>query len=311
NRCGTARQERVIREAVATDVGLPVLGALPRLESQYLPGRHLGLVPAAEHPGSDEIADALASIVEQRTDVPKILALAGRASRPQADPALEGLDPPAGARPGRRVRIGVLRDRAFSFYYPENLEALETAGGQLVFISPLDDESVPDIEALYAGGGFPEVHAAGLSENRSMRDSLRTRIAEGLPVWAECGGLMYLSRFIDTNGARYPMVGAVPCLIEQTPRPQGHGYVEASVDRVNPFLAEGVSLKGHEFHYSHVIGNHDDLATVMAVHRGIGVGNGRDGIRVGNVVASYTHLHSLGVPSLAGGIVSAALGGVA
>ena len=170
------------------------------------------------------------------------------------------------------------------------------------------DDELASLDGLYAGGGFPEVHAGELSDNRGFRESLAVRIAEGLPVWAECGGLIYLSRALVKNDIEFPMVGALPIVVEQTDRPQGHGYVRARVDGANPFFAEGTELRGHEFHYSRLRDSDEDLSTVLDIERGIGVGGGRDGIRAGSVVAGYTHLHALGAPNWADGVVMAARG---
>jgi cobyrinic acid a,c-diamide synthase len=205
------------------------------------------------------------------------------------------------------VRVGVLRDAAFSFYYPENLEALEAAGGELVDISPLADRELPAIDALYAGGGFPEEHAGELAANAPLRQALRSAIAAGLPAWAECGGLMYLARGLVREGREHPMVGALPIVVEHTPRPQGHGYMAATVDRDNPYFPTGTHLLGHEFHYSRVAGWFGG-DTALAVERGSGLGWGRDGLAVGNVVATYMHVHALGTPGWAASLVEAARG---
>ncbi len=301
NRVGTGRQEEVIRRALAADTGVPVLGAIPRIEGQPLPSRHLGLVCAAEDPESEAVLDSLAEVVAKYVDLELACAVASRASSMPA--ALV----PEPSREGRRVRIGVLRDAAFSFYYPENLEALEAAGAKLVFISPLADRELPPIDALYAGGGFPEEYAAALSANEALRAALASAIAAGLPAWAECGGLMYLSRALVRDGREHPMVGALPVVVEHTPRPQGHGYMAATVDRANPFFPVGTRLLGHEFHYSRIVGAFGG-ATALAVERGAGLGGGRDGIVAGNVVATYMHLHALGTPGWADALVQAALG---
>ena len=161
---------------------------------------------------------------------------------------------------------------------------------------------------MYVGGGFPEEHAAALSANEGLRRELATAIGDGLPVWAECGGLMYLSQAVCKGDERYPMVGALPLDVEQMPRPQGHGYVEARVDGDNPFLAEGTSLRGHEFHYSRLGAGGASVATVLNLARGVGVGRGRDGLCAGRLVATYTHLHALGAPEWAPGVVRAAAG---
>jgi cobyrinic acid a,c-diamide synthase len=202
--------------------------------------------------------------------------------------------------------VGVVRDEAFSFYYPENLEALEAAGAELVAVSALHDPELPDVDALYLGGGFPEAHAGRLAANRSFRRSVAGAIDRGLPVWAECGGLMYLAEGLVEGGERHEMVGALPLVVERTARPVGHGYVAARVDGANAFLPEGTELRGHEFHYSRATVG--EVSTVLALERGTGLGKGRDGARRGRVVAAYTHLHALGVPEWAPSVVRAARG---
>jgi len=302
NRVGTARQEEVIRRALAADAGVPVLGAIPRLEGGGLPGRHLGLVCAEEHPEREAALEALGEAVSRHVDLEAICARA-------AD--VRGLPPVVAPEPERReragVRIGVLRDAAFSLYYPENLEALEAAGAELVTISPLEDRSLPAIDALYAGGGFPEEHAMALAGNAPLRKALASAIDAGLPTWAECGGLMYLARTLVRDGREFPMVGALPLDVEHTSRPQAHGYTAASVDRPNPFLPVGTRLLGHEFHHSRPIGPAGG-DTALAVERGVGLGRGRDGLLVGNVLATYAHVHALGTPGWAPGLVQAARG---
>ncbi len=304
NRVASRRHEAVIREAIAQTTDVPVLGAVPAQEALDLPSRHLGLVPVAEHPRSEEIVERAADLVEAHVDLDALLALAGEAPRVEAPPAAA-----ASTSEGPKVRVGVARDVAFSFYYPENLEGLERAGAELVFVSPMADGVLPDLDALYLGGGFPEVHAARLAANREFRETLGRRIAAGLPVWAECGGLMYLARALVVEGVAHPMVGAIPVTVEQTGRPQGHGYVAARVDAPNPFLGDGSSIRGHEFHYSRIAAGSETVPTALAVHRGVGIGGGRDGIQAANALACYTHIHAAGVPEWAPAIVRAARGG--
>src|SRR5512143_751373 len=300
NWVGTARQEDVIRRALAADTGVPVLGAIPRLEAQPLPSRHLGLLCAAEHPEREAALEALAGMASRHLDLEAVWACASRAGALPEAAAVE----PAGPA-GRRVRIGVLRDAAFSLYYPDNLESLERAGAELVEISPLADPALPAMDALYAGGGFPEEHAAALAADRGLRAALAEAIGAGLPTWAECGGLMYLARALVRDGREYPMVGALPITVEHTPRPQGHGYASATVDRENPFFPVGVRLLGHEFHHSRIVGPTGG-ETVLAVERGTGLGRGREGLATGNAVATYMHLHALGTPGWAPALVEAA-----
>jgi cobyrinic acid a,c-diamide synthase len=311
NQVATARQEQVIREAVTQSAKVPVLGAIPRLVKQHLPSRHLGLVTAIEHPATAEVLDRLGQLIEQNVDVSAVLDEARRA--PALATAQDAQAPPATATGSTTpsVRIGVLTDRAFTFYYPENLEALQAAGAELHQISPLRDDELPDIDALYAGGGFPEQYAVELSRNEPLRAALATRIAEGLPVWAECGGLAYLAEALVKDGVSHRMVGALPIVVEQTPKPQGHGYVQAQVDAANPFFAERVQLRGHEFHYSRLVTDPASVPTALRLDRGVGVGQHRDGILAANVLATYTHLHALGTPDWAAQLVQAARRGTA
>ena len=306
NRVGTARQEAIIREAVRAETGARVFGAIPRLAIEHLPSRHLGLVTPDEHPCVAGTLEALGEAVARHVDVDALLGVARTADdlAPWGDTGAP--------RPRKlRARIGVLKDRAFSFYYPENFSALEDAGAALTFISPMSDGELPAIDALYAGGGFPEEHAAALSDNVPFRESLRKRIDEGLPVWAECGWLMYLARLLKTKEQSYPMVGALPVAVEQTAKPQGHGYVLARVDGRNPFLPDRTAVRGHEFHYSRLRGDPAGLDTVLALSKGVGVGGGRDGICSRRVMACYTHLHALGAPGWAESMVRASGSGTA
>jgi len=228
---------------------------------------------------------------------------AGSASRASARPS-PGIPIPRASTPP--LRVGVLRDAAFCFYYPENLAALEAAGACLVPVSPLADRDLPAIDALYAGGGYPEQFAQELAENSGFRNALAEQIRNGLPVWAECGGLMYLGQAIVRDTNRFPMVGALSFVAEHTARPQAHGYVEARVDRENPFLPVGTRLRGHEFHHSRLVEYQPGLRTALAVARGVGIGNGRDGVVMGCVFASYLHLFAPGAPEWAKSLVRTA-----
>jgi cobyrinic acid a,c-diamide synthase len=202
--------------------------------------------------------------------------------------------------------IGVVRDRAFTFYYPENLEALSDAGAELVFIDALHDTGLPDVNALYIGGGFPEMFMQELSANRQMRLDIRSAAREGLPIYAECGGLIYLARHVVWEGRSAEMVGVLPCDVEMTDRPQGHGYVIAEAVDNNPFIPMGSVIRGHEFHNSRIVNWQENLPTAYRLRRGNGLGKGRDGLVYRNVLASYTHLHAAGSPGWAEGLVARA-----
>jgi cobyrinic acid a,c-diamide synthase len=303
NQVAGRRHEQVLREAIETVCGIPVLGVIPRASSdELLPGRHLGLVTPQEHPRLEDLTHNLMDLVKGRLDLDKLLTLARQA--PALNVPVEGsLELPD----GQGLRIGYLKDSAFTFYYPENLEALEAAGAALVPASALSAIALPaDLDALYIGGGFPETHGPALSANRPFLEAIRASAAGGLPIYAECGGLMLLSRAMLWQGQRYPMAGVLPFQVELCTTPQGHGYTLLSVDRENPFFPTGLALRGHEFHYSRILLEGDPPPTACAVQRGAGCYHGRDGVVLGNIWAGYTHLHALATPEWAAGFLGAA-----
>ena len=205
------------------------------------------------------------------------------------------------------VRIGILRDAAFQFYYPENLEALEAAGATLVFASPLTDQGLPPVDAIYIGGGFPETHARELEANKAFRHQIKSLAEGGLPIYGECGGLMYLGEQLLLDDGAFEMTGVLPAVFGFSKRPQGHGYTIVEVERENPFYPPGQTLLGHEFHYSSVKqwqGNDTNLA--FSMQRGAGFFEGKDGVCVNNVLATYTHIHALGTPQWARAMVDQA-----
>jgi cobyrinic acid a,c-diamide synthase len=302
NQVNGQRHEQVLREAIESVCSIPVVGALPRIENNPLPQRHLGLVPPDEHQTMNSVERNLLAWMRDRVDLDALLTIARRA------PALAAH---ADARPhlpdGHGLRIGYLRDSAFTFYYPENLAELERAGAALAPISALQATSLPiGLHALYIGGGFPETHARALSANSSFLESLRHAWAAGLPVYAECGGLILLARSLAWQGVRYPMANVFPIDVEAFATPQGHGYSELRVDAPNPFFPQGDVLRGHEFHYSSIVSGSESVRSACAVLRGTGCGSGRDGLVAQNVFAAYTHLHATATPQWASGILAAA-----
>jgi cobyrinic acid a,c-diamide synthase len=210
--------------------------------------------------------------------------------------------------PKPRPIIGIIKDSAFQFYYPENIEALEAAGAKIIVISPLDSETIPPIDALYIGGGFPETHAQQLAQNVTFREQLKSLAKHGLPIYAECGGLMYLGEELVLDETSFPMAGVLPVVFGFSKKPQGHGYTVVTVEQPNPYFKVGTQLKGHEFHYSRVVkwrGTDKDLAFNMK--RGAGFIHNRDGVCYKNVLATYTHIHALGTPSWAKAMVRNAI----
>ena len=304
NRVAGDRHLRILSDSIAEYSGLPVLGAIPNLgdDSELIPGRHLGLVTPAEYECGSALQSRLLEIAEESLDIDGIVAVARSAGSISCAPA-----EPSPVKPAN-VKIGYFKDSVFTFYYPENLEALEANGAQLVPVSSLADRSLPEVDALYIGGGFPETHVGRLMRNRSMMKSVKEAALEGLPVYAECGGLIYLARSLRCGDVVYPMAGLFAIDLVMHLKPVGHGYTWARVDSPNPFYAVGTSLRGHEFHYSGLADGLQGAESCMRVERGVGVGRARDGLVRSNtnVLACYTHVHADGVESWASAMVSRA-----
>ncbi len=303
NQVAGARHERILREAIESTCGIPVLGAVHRAGADVLlPARHLGLVTPREHPDRDLLARNLMGLAAGSLDFDRLLEIA-RETPPLVMPPVPLRVP----QTGEGLTIGYLDDSAFSFYYPENLEALRAAGAGLAPISALNSSALPAaLDALYIGGGFPETHAQALSRNSGFLASIRGAARDGLPIYAECGGLMLLSRALTWRGHKYEMAGVLDFEVEVCDAPQGHGYTELLVDAANPFFSAGTCLRGHEFHYSRLVPGNSALQTACAVRRGTGCLEGRDAVVTANVWAAYTHLHALATPSWAPAILNAA-----
>jgi cobyrinic acid a,c-diamide synthase len=297
-----SRHEAIVRASIETDTGLTVLGAIPALKNGVLPGRHLGLVTPSDNKNINDILAAL-EVVAASIDMQQLLKLAN------SSPALNCLNQ-ASPHPQKLYpapRIAIIRDAAFNFYYPENIEALAMAGAELVFVSALEAKELPqDIDAIYIGGGFPEVHAAELAANSGFLNSLAEAAIHKVPIYAECGGLMLLAQSICWKNTRYPMSAVLPVDIEVSELPQGHGYVEMTVTRPNEFYPQGTILRGHEFRYSRIVSKGDMPQTACAVRRGTGAFDKRDGLILDNVWASYTHLHAVASPEWAAAMVRVA-----
>ncbi len=304
NRVAGARHENVLRKNIELHCGIPVLGAIPKLHRQIFPERHMGLVPTPEHEWAKEAIDAAADMAAQYVDLD---ALARTAAEASELPDLKKDSKQFVASFSVPPKIGILKDAVFQFYYPENIEALVSAGADPVFLSPLDpgeEKHLKQLDALYIGGGFPETHARELAENAAFRQELKLLAENGFPVYAECGGLMYLGEELVLEGKSYPMTGVFPLIFGLSKRPQGHGYTVVTVEGKNPFFEIGTEIRGHEFHYSKVLSwRGKDTDMVFSMKRGAGLMNGRDGVCYKKVLAAYTHIHALGMPSWAEAMV--------
>ena len=287
------------RRPIEQAVGLPVVGYLPRRDDLQLPERHLGLVPEVEGPVAAEFFDRLAAQVEETVNLDLLLRLAEAPDPPAVDPVLFPPEPQP-----RRAVVAVARDRAFSFYYQDALDLLSAWGAEVVPVSPLEDASLPDgCGALYLGGGFPELYARELSENTPFLQSVREAALRGLPIYAECGGLMFLGReLVDAQGHAYAMAGLLPLRtsMEGARLQLGYRRVRALAD--GPVLAEGEEARGHEFHYSRL----EMLEEAPAAYEVLDQPGRLEGFRVGSVWASYIHLHFGHSPGMARRMVAIA-----
>jgi len=292
------RHEEKLREAVEQHCGIPVVGSIPRDSDLNISERHLGLIPSLESEESELIVERIGRKLEVYVDLNKILAIACSFQTVFKAQSIDLINKIP------KVKIGVMLDRVFNFYYPENLEALNQAGAELIFINSLKDR-LPEVDGLYFGGGFPEFFLEDLERNRELREDIAKAIEEGLPVYAECAGLMYLCRSICWKDRSYEMVGTIPTEVHLSEKHQGHGYVVAEVVGENPFFPIGLTLRGHEFHHSS-LSCPGDLRLAYQVKRGQGIHHQQDGIVYKNLFASYVHLHALGTPEWAHGFVSLA-----
>jgi len=303
NQVSSPRHREMLTGSIEQYCGIPVLGVMPKSHVLRIPDRHLGLVPADEEASRERVLEWSRRKAAEHLDLKALLALAGTAGPlPVGCPVY---------RPGRvmvpAVRIGYFLDEAFSFYYPENLEALRAAGAQLVPINALTDHDLPEVDGLYLGGGFPEMFAGRLEANAGVRAAIRRAVDDDMPVYAECGGLMYLCRSISSKGKQYAMAGALPADVLMEDSPQGHGYTIMEVSAVNPFFPVGTLIKGHEFHHSRLVNlDRDVVRFAYTVRKGTGIDRTQDGLLYRNVLAGYNHLYAPAVPDWAEALVTRA-----
>ncbi|MCR6544874.1 cobyrinate a,c-diamide synthase [Dehalobacterium formicoaceticum] len=304
NNVARPRHQDILIGAIEKYCGLPVLGVIPKNAKFSIPNRHLGLVPAEENERLQQAIDDIVAIAQQTLDLKKIYEIAAEAP---ALPIKNDFDGAISSGTKDQVRVGIIKDRSFTFYYPENLESLERAGAELVYINALEDSTLPQVDALFIGGGFPEIFAEELGRNQKIRAAIAQQIEAGLPVYAECGGLMYLGRSIISGEKHHPMVGVLPFDVLLKNKPQGHGYTIMEVEKENPFFALHTTVKGHEFHNSCVVNlETSGIDFAFQVIRGHGVDGKKDGLLYKNVLACYNHIHALGTKGWAENLVSAA-----
>ncbi len=306
NKVGSKRHELVAKESIEKICGLPVVGAIPRKKNLF-PERHLGLLPAIEHKLAKEALSHALGLIEKYVDVQKALDIMGCQPSPSLTFYHNYKEAIFNEHGKTCCKLGIIKDGAFQFYYPENIEALERQGAQLIFFTS-DSRNLPDdIDGLYIGGGFPETHLEQLANNESLRKEIYEAIEQEMPVYAECGGLMFLGRTITYQERTYPMVGVLPIDLVMCKKPQGHGYSVGQVVKKNPFYAPGEWLKGHEFHYSKVSCYTEPLNFAVKLKKGHGIIEQFDGMVYKNCVAFYTHIHALSCKQWAERFVRAAV----
>lgn len=285
NKVAGPRHEEKLRAAIQTYCDIPILGAIPKQRNLNIEERHLGLVPANEDESADETISALADLIEQHLDLSTLKETAAQLHPPVPIPPAQGPRYPG-------LRIGRFFDAAFGFYYADDMDRFRSLGAELVDIDATADEQLPEIDALFIGGGFPETHMGKLGGNNSLKQALRKAIENGLPVYAECGGLMYLTKSIQWHDERADMLGIIPADTIMCPRPKGRGYIQLkeTAEHLWSFQKQEC-ISAHEFHYSCLDGwsrEPDDFA--YDVQRGAGITGNADGFQYKNVLASYAHL---------------------
>ncbi len=285
NKVGGPRHEGKLRSVLERYTDIPVLGAVGRDPELEIAERHLGLTPANEVCGVMGRIDRLAATIEDQVDLDRLIEIARTREAPRL-----GLARPLPRTQAADVRIGVARDAAFGFYYPDDLEALAAAGAELVPIDTLHDAHLPAVDGLFIGGGFPETQMAALEANAGLRAAIRDAIGAGMPAYAECGGLLYLARSLQWGDQRCEMAGVIPADAIMHERPQGRGYMR--LEETGRGLWPGAScaaFPAHEFHYASLENLAPGLAFAYNVKRGAGIDGRNDGIMIGNLLASFCH----------------------
>jgi cobyrinic acid a,c-diamide synthase len=301
NKLGGSRHESKLRAVIEHYTDVPVIGAVHRDQQLQLLERHLGLIPSNEEAGAETHIAAVADSIARQVDLEHLIGLTGLTLAGKGEPVQPQREPVIDTLPsstGKPLRIGIAQDAAFGFYYPDDLEAFAAAGAELVPIDTLHDQSLPDINGLFIGGGFPETQMQALQANTALRTALRNAIDDGLPVYAECGGLMYLSRSLRWKDQCCDMVGAIAADTIMHERPQGRGYVRLKERSDHPWHleasnTEAVEYPAHEFHYSSLENMATDVTYAYDVLRGTGVDGHHDGIITRNVLACYTHFRDV------------------
>ncbi len=291
NKVGSSRHESKLRAALEHYTDIEVLGAVGRNTALQIPERHLGLIPANETEDADATVARLATAVSDAVDVDRVIEIAALPDSEASAATITQAD-----RVSPDIRIAIARDAAFGFYYPDDLDAFAQAGAELVAFDTLADARLPEVDGLFIGGGFPETHLPALAANRSLRNDIRRKLAAGMPAYAECGGLMYLSQNIRWHDEAFEMVGTIAGDVVVEDRPQGRGYVVLKETGLGLWPASssapgecGGRIPAHEFHYARLDLNGAAPVYAYDVVRGEGIDGQHDGLVVGDLTAGFTH----------------------
>jgi len=288
NGLGSTTHAKWVKDAIETHTNIPVLGTLPIRNKIKMPERHLGLIPTLERGELHSYFSTLADFIEENVNLDPISEIAK--SAPKLPTQKSKIYPKKNKK--KKVRIGIALDEAFNFYYWDNVDMLKAYGAEITFFSPIHNEKLPDVDGIYIGGGFPEVLAAKLEENKSMRLKIKKRAEEGMPLYAECGGLMYLTdSVINFSGKAFQMVGLFPGITVMTKKLEAMGYTLADVVIHTIIPRKGTKLKGHEFHFSTITNIPRDASFAYKMKLGKGINGKHDGWIEYNVLASYMHMH--------------------
>lgn len=297
NKLGGARHESKLRAVIEHYTDVPVIGAVHRDKNLQLVERHLGLIPSNESSDATSRIKQIADIITQQIDLEAVKSIADKSQLPNIATRSATKErsniKDSDATPATDIRIGIAQDTAFGFYYPGDLDAFAKCGAELVPFNTLKDKKMPACDGLFIGGGFPEIKMIQLEANISLREDIKTTIEKGLPVYAECGGLMYLTRSISWQGKRCDMVGAIPADTIMHEKPQGRGYVQLQETSDNPWLIKNSKLEeiaAHEFHYSSLENYNEEFKYAYKMLRGTGIDGTQDGIIYKNVLGCYSHL---------------------
>lgn len=308
NKLGSRRHLDYLTQALEGHVAMPCLGGIYRDQSIAIPERHLGLYTDDDHVLSKGFIDKLASLLDNHVDTTLLAKHSGEDSTEKQ--LLTRVVRPQPVRPSpaeSKVRIGVARDKAFCFYYPDNLEHLQENGAELVYFSPIEDQRLPkNLSGLYFGGGYPELYAEQLAANNVLREEIQQNSQQGMPIFGECGGFMYLcSDIIDLSDVRWPMTGCFPFSIRMLDRLKSLGYREITLKKDTIVGQAGQVMRGHEFHYSEIVAPDAGVPALFKVTPRTHTKIMEEGYQIDRTLGGYLHLHFASNPAVAGSFVSA------